>query len=254
LKKSLEKNNKRACILTYPVDLLSMDQALDKAEEYIINSQGAHVVTINPEMITQARNNPTLDEILKSAELVIPDGIGVIIGLKTFGVKTPQLPGIEFSEQLIAICAQKGYKVGFLGAQEETLNLAVQNLEQKYPGLKVVFKRNGYFSDEDESQFIEDIKNAQPDVLFVALGVPKQEFWIYKYKNLLSHTIMVGVGGSFDVWANKVQRAPLAFRKLGLEWFYRLITQPSRFRRMFPTLPLFLLKVIFKRNENRKEY
>ena len=126
-------------------------------------------------------------------------------------------------------------------------------MQRKYPGLNVIFVQDGFFNENDELKIIASLESIKPCIVFVALGVPKQEIWISKYKNRLNSSIMVGVGGSFDVWADKIQRAPLGFRKLGLEWFYRLITQPSRFNRMFPTLPLFFLKVMFDNKNTRKE-
>lgn len=223
-----------------------MDQALEYTMELIQNKNSAHVVTLNPEMIAQANAIAELNKAINEADIIVPDGVGIILGLKINGIKAAQVPGIEYSEQLISLCSQKGYTIGMIGASEEVVNTASAKLLAKYPELKIVYKRNGFFSETDEPKICEEIQTAAPDVLFVALGVPKQELWISKYKKILNHTIMVGVGGSFDVWANKVKRAPLAFRKLGLEWFFRLLSQPSRFKRMFPTLPLFLIKVILK--------
>lgn len=244
----------RALILGYPVDLIGMEGALRFAEECISSVHGGHVITINPEMIMFALKNPEFSEILKNADLIIPDGIGVIISLKKIGITdVKQLPGIEFSHSLIQKCIENNYRIGFLGASKDVLDAMIQNFKTKYPSINIAFARDGYFKAEDESAILENIKNSRVQVLFVALGVPKQEIWINKYKDILNSTIMVGVGGSFDVWANKVKRAPYIFRKLGLEWFFRLISQPSRFSRMFPTLPLFFIKVFLDRENTRKE-
>jgi len=245
---------KRASILGYPVDIISADKAVDFTEKLIENHKRAHVVTLNPEMISRANIIPELETALKSADLVLPDGIGIIWGLLRLGIKTEQVPGIEYSEKLIDLCAKKGYKVGFLGASQEVISEAVKNMQNKYPDLNIVFQHNGFFNDDEEKIIFEEIKTASIQVLFVALGVPKQELLISKYTKFFDRTIMVGVGGSFDVWANKVNRAPLVFRKLGLEWLFRLLSQPSRFGRMFPTLPLFLIKVMLRSDLNRKEY
>jgi N-acetylglucosaminyldiphosphoundecaprenol N-acetyl-beta-D-mannosaminyltransferase len=248
------QNVRRACIQGYPVDLLDEKTGIQYVESFISNSKPAQIITINPEMIELAKKNAEFDKILKEAEIIIPDGIGVIIALKIIGLKVKRLPGIEFSQKLFELASEKNYKVAFLGADQETIEAAVSELKKTYENLNVVYMRNGYFRKDEEKLIAENIKNAGPDLLFVGLGAPKQEFFNSNYKNYLNHTIMVGVGGSFDVWAQKIKRAPLFFRKLGLEWFYRLITQPSRFNRMFPTLPLFLLKVIFNFRDNRKEY
>lgn len=247
--------NKRACILGYPVDLVNMENAIDFAEELIKSGSNAHVITINPEMIIQAQKNSELSETLKNAELIIPDGTGIIKALRRLKIKNiSQIPGIEFSENLIKKCAENGYSVAFLGASKDTVETAAKEMKKKYPDLNVVFVHDGFFDEAEEAKLAETLKQVNPQVLFVALGVPKQEFWIARHKNELNSTVMIGVGGSFDVWAKKVKRAPVIFRKLSLEWFYRLITQPSRFNRMFPTLPLFMLKVMFDNVTTRKEY
>lgn len=255
LSQEIVRNNLRACILGYPVDLVSMDEAVCFADKCIRNSTGGHVVTLNPEMIMQGMKNTQLSSALLSAELIIPDGIGVIRALGKLGINhIKQLPGIEFSEKLINICSDKDYKVAFIGASKDVVDEMLANLKVKYPSINVVFARDGYFNENDEPEIVQQLVELNPDVLFIALGVPKQELWISKYKNTLKSTLMVGVGGSFDVWANKVKRAPLIFRKLGLEWFYRLLCQPSRFSRMFPTLPLFFIKVALDNKNTRKEY
>ncbi|MFA6989263.1 MAG: WecB/TagA/CpsF family glycosyltransferase [Candidatus Gastranaerophilaceae bacterium] len=248
------QNIKRACIQGYPVDLFDEKTGIQKIENFIASSKTAQVITINPEMIELAKKNTEFDKILKEAEIVIPDGIGVIIALRIIGLKVKRLPGIEFSQKLFELAQKKNYKVAFLGADTQTIEKAVFEVKKKHEKLNVVYVRNGYFNKDEEKLIVEDIKKANPDLLFVGLGAPKQEFFISNYKNYLNRTIMVGVGGSFDVWSQKIKRAPLIFRKFGLEWFYRFITQPSRFNRIFPTLPLFLLKVIFNFRENRKEY
>ena len=132
--------------------------------------------------------------------------------------------------------------------------MAAQEISLSYPDINIVYIQDGYFSEDDECEIIKEIKIKKPKVLFVALGVPKQEIWIAKYKRELSSVLMVGVGGSFDIWAKKIKRAPVIFRQFGLEWLYRLISQPCRFRRMFPTLPLFFIKVAIDHKNTRKEF
>lgn len=252
---SPRSNSKRALILGYPVDLVNMEDAVNMVEDHIGQKTGMHVVTVNPEMIMAGNRNLELGEAIKEADLIIPDGIGVVKVLRNMGIKhIKRLPGIELSEKLVEISSQKGYKVALIGAAPDVISTAEANLKKKYPGLNVVFTHDGFFNSEEEVKMVEDLELASPDIVFVALGVPKQELWISRYKNILDSAIMVGVGGSFDVWADRVKRAPAQFRKLGLEWFYRLITQPSRFNRMFPTLPLFFLKVAMDKKETRKEY
>lgn len=252
---NIEKNFARASVLGYPVDVVSLNEALEYAKYSISKSKGIQVITINPEMIMQALKNPALGRVLKNSDLIIPDGVGIVKILKHLGFrKVKQLPGIEFSMALIEKSIQENYKLAFLGASTDTIEAMTENLRNKYSNINIVYANDGYFSEDQEERIVQDLNAASPDVIFVALGVPRQEIWIEKYKVKFPAAVMAGVGGSFDVWADKVKRAPFIFRKLGLEWFYRLITQPSRFSRMFPALPLFFIKVMLDRKNTRKEY
>lgn len=237
---------KTAKILGYQVDLLSFDEALkniiSKAEE-----KNVQTVTINPEMIAFAEKNAEFSDVLKNADLVIPDGFGIKLALAIYGIKQQQIPGIEFSKKLVEYCAKNSLPVAMIGAKEETIQKAVSNLKNEFKGLNISYVRNGYFKENDEREIIDDLKSTNPKLVLVALGVPKQEIFIKKYINEFSNTIFVGVGGSFDVWSGEVKRAPILFRKVGCEWLWRLLKTPSRFKRMFPTLPLFLFKVIIKK-------
>lgn len=242
----------REYILGYGVDLLTKNEGLDFVSERIIENEGAQIATINPEMIEMGEKNPQLGEILRNADLVIPDGVGIKLALKIRGIKQEQVPGIEFARELINMCAENGYPVGFVGAQEEVVNRAVENIKKETPNLNVVYKHNGYFNNEDE--IINTILEANPKVLLVAMGVPRQEFFMQKIKSKKNDIILIGVGGSFDVWSGFTQRAPSAWQKLGLEWLYRTIKQPERFKRIFPTLPMFLFKVIIETTQLEKDY
>ena len=240
---------KYARVLGYPVARLTYDEAL----EYVVNYDGfMQIVTINPEMIESAQKNKEFSDVLKSAELVIPDGVGVKIALMLHGIKQEQIPGCEFSKSLIEKASRNGESIALLGAKQEILDLCVQKLIEDFPNLKISYSRNGYFAPDEENQIIEDIKNSGGKYLFVALGAPKQEFFIKKCKEKGCNVKAVGVGGSFDVWSGITQRAPEIWQKLALEWLYRTIKQPERFKRIFPTLPLFLFKVIIDRKVNER--
>lgn len=235
-----------AKILGYDVDLFNFDQATD----YIIQkseTQSTQTITLNPEMIELGEKDKEFSEILKSADLLIPDGFGVKLALKIYGISQERIPGIEFAGRLIKYCAEKSHPVALIGAKEETLQAAYQKLKEGNQNLNIVYARNGYFKKDEERAIIDEIKSKNPKLVLVALGVPKQEIFIREYKNEFPNTIFVGVGGSFDVWSGNIKRAPKIFRQLGCEWLWRLIKEPSRFNRMFPTLPLFLFKVIIKK-------
>jgi N-acetylglucosaminyldiphosphoundecaprenol N-acetyl-beta-D-mannosaminyltransferase len=227
-------------ILGYGVDSFTMDEALEYA--------GAHsgqIVTINPEMISAAANNKDFADVIHSAELVVPDGIGVEIGLKILGHNVKRIPGIELGKALIIKFSKEGKSVAMIGAKPEVVDLAVNNLKNEIPDLNIVYKHDGYF--DDDSEIINQVVATSPDLVLVALGSPKQEFFIKALKNLLPKATMIGLGGSFDVWAGTVIRAPKIYQNLGLEWLYRTVKEPKRFKRIFPTLPLFVMRVCKER-------
>ena len=219
------------------IDSFDFENALEYAD-----SVSGQVVTINPEMIDNAVKNKQFAQIIQEAQLVIPDGVGVEIGLKILGHKVRRIAGIEFSRNMINIFAKEGKSIGFLGAKPEIIEKAVANIKSETPEADIVYVQDGYF--KDEQKVLKDLQEKQPKLLLVALGSPKQEEFIYKAKNILPDSLMIGVGGSFDVWSGVVQRAPEIYQKLGLEWLYRTIKEPARFKRIFPTLPLFALKVL----------
>ncbi len=216
----------------------------DEAVEYANNISG-QVVTINPEMISNAVKDTDFAEIINNADLVIPDGIGVEIGLKILGYNVKRIAGIEFSHRMIEECAKNNQSVALIGAKPEIVKKAKENLVKEFPSLYITYIHDGYFK-EDE-QVLEELKIRQPRLVLCALGSPKQEEFILKAKSILPEALFVGVGGSFDVWSGEVKRAPEIYQKLGLEWLYRTIMEPKRFKRIFPTLPLFVLKVLRER-------
>ena len=224
-------------LLGLNVDSFTFEEAIEYAKT--ISGQ---VVTINPEMINNAVQNPEFAEIINNAELVIPDGIGVQIGLKILGYNVRRIAGIEFSRRMIEEGAKSEQSVALVGAKPEIVQKAKENLEHEIQGLYVTYAHDGYFRDDDE--ILNELKIRQPRLVLCALGSPKQEEFILKAKELLPDALFVGVGGSFDVWSGVVERAPEIYQKLGLEWLYRTVKEPKRFKRIFPTLPLFVLKVL----------
>lgn len=224
------------------MDILTYNQALERAKSAIDNGENMQVVTINPEMVELAKKDKDFANVLKHSELVVADGVGIKIALKLKGVNQERIGGVDYSRSLIEMCARNNLRLALLGAKEEVINTVCQKLKCEFENLNIVFSHNGYFN--DENAILNEIKKACPQVLLCALGAPKQEFIIYRLKEMLQGCTMVGVGGSFDVFAGCVQRAPIMWQKLGLEWLYRTIKQPERFRRIFPTLPIFLFESI----------
>lgn len=232
-------NNMRINVLGVGFDNYTMSEALDEGER-LMNAPGAHyVVTPNPEIVEVCRENPEANRAVNGADLVIPDGIGVIYGAKILGTPLKEkIPGIEFAENLLPRMAQQGKSLYLLGAKPGIAEQAAENLKQKYPGLIVTGTHNGYF--QDDAPIVADIRASGADVVFVCLGAPKQELWMEQYGEATGARLLLGLGGSLDVFAGVVQRAPVVFTKTGMEWFYRLLKQPSRIGRMM-RLPLFLV-------------
>lgn len=237
---------KKEPILGFEVDLLLKEDALQFVHGKLQENKGLHIVTINPEMIALGNKNPLFGRVLNEADLTIPDGVGIKLALKIKGINQEAIPGIDFAKSMIGICALEGYTIGLLGAKEEVVQLAAKNLRTEFENLNITYIRNGYFSETEEDLIKEELKAISPRILFVALGAPKQELLISKLKEEMPETIFIGVGGSFDVWSGLTQRAPVIYQKLGLEWLYRTIKEPSRFKRIFPALPLFLIQVIME--------
>ena len=229
-------------LLNFPIDTFSTEDAFKYAKTLLDGSKSSHIVTINPEIIESAKKNSHLERILKEAELVVADGIGIKIGLLIKGQKVDRIAGIDFAKRLVEEAAKSGIPTALVGAKQEVLEKATETLLKNNSGLNLVYTHNGYF--ENNSEIINELKEKSPKLLLVAMGAPKQEEFIYEAKNVLPSTLMIGIGGSFDVWAGNVKRAPKIWQKLGLEWLYSTIKQPERFKRIFPTLPIFICSII----------
>lgn len=223
----------RAELLGYKIDTFDFESAVEHAK----NASGM-VVTINPEMMS----NPDMIDIVNSAEMVIPDGIGVEIGLKIFGYNVKRIPGIQFARRMIEETAKAGQPVALVGAKPEVVEKCAENLEKEIENLNIIYVQNGYFKDDE--RVLAELKQSNPRLVLCALGSPKQELFIKEAQKLLPNALFIGVGGSFDVWSGTVERAPEIWQKLGLEWLYRTIKEPQRFKRIFPTLPLFMLRIL----------
>ena len=234
-------------LLGFNIDNYTFEEAVSVAKGLIDGHKVSQIVTINPEMFYTAENDSNFANIIKEAEMVIPDGIGVKIALKLTGKNAFRIPGVDFAKRLLKEASASGIPVAVIGAKEEVVNKAVSNLRCEISGINIVYYHNGYF-DNDEVIYNE-LKAKSPKLILVALGSPRQEQFIYNAKKILNPSLMIGIGGSLDVWSGYVKRAPKAFRILGLEWLYRTITQPSRLKRIFPALPLFLMKVLSSKEQ-----
>ncbi|WP_219834513.1 WecB/TagA/CpsF family glycosyltransferase [Paenibacillus sp. R14(2021)] len=203
-----------------------------------------HLITANPEIVMAAKQEPQLQAIVNAADLITPDGIGVVLAAKWQGVLIPErVTGFDLLTRLLEGAKTKGFSLYVVGADEETNAKAASIIVDKYPGVEIVGRHNGYYKGEQEEALVADIERKQPDLLIVALGAPNAEKWIYKHKSRLKAKVAFGVGGSLDVIAGKVKRAPVIWQKLNVEWLYRLLKQPSRWRRQL-VLPKFALTIL----------
>ena len=214
----------------------------------LAGSDGFHyVVTPNPEIVEVCRENAEAMKVVNGADLVLPDGIGVIKGAAMLGTPLKgRVPGIEFAAGLMAEMAKTGRSLYLLGAKPGVAEQAARNLQEKHPALKIAGTHDGYF--KDDAPVVETIRASGADVVFVCLGAPKQEFWMARNGKATGAHLLCGLGGSLDVFAGNVERAPKFFCDHGLEWFYRLCKEPKRIGRMMK-LPLFLVHV---QQEKRK--
>lgn len=232
-------------LLGFEIDTFDFESAIAYALNLIESQKGGQVVTINPEMIESGLKNSEFAQVLNNADLTIADGIGVEIALKIKRNNVKRIPGIEFSRKMIEKCAQNGFPIALVGAKPHIIEKAAQNLTNEIQNLNICYVQDGYF--QDTERVLSELTQSSPKLVLVALGSPKQEDFIKEARKLLPSALMVGVGGSFDVWSGEVERAPEIYQKLGLEWLYRTVKEPQRFKRIFPTLPRFLLRVLFSK-------
>ncbi|KKC29061.1 teichoic acid biosynthesis protein [Caldanaerobacter subterraneus subsp. pacificus DSM 12653] len=224
-----------------------MNEAVEILKGYLKEDRIHIVATPNAEIIMMAQKDEEYKKILNETNLNVPDGSGVVFASKVFNKPLKErVAGFDLMMEFVKWASHKDVSIYLLGAKPEVVEKAQSNLKNLYPSLKIVGFHHGYFNEKEEENIIEDINKRAAQVLFVALGAPKQEKWIYKNKEKLKVKIAMGVGGSFDVIAGKAKRAPEIYRKLGLEWLYRLIQEPWRYKRM-SALPKFAFKVLLAR-------
>ena len=224
-------------ILGVRVDEYDMQQSLDLIGAFVAQGDAngedglKQVVTINPEGVWLAQSDAELKRIIGDAALVTPDGNGILWAARQLGTPLKErVAGIELLENICRRGAEEGWRIYLLGAKPGVAEAAAEKLQEKYPGLQVAGCDNGYFRDREE-QAVSGVREAGADVLFAALGMPYQEHWLYAHRKELGCKVAVGVGGSFDVLAGLVRRAPKLWQRLKLEWLWRLLSDPKRWRR-----------------------
>jgi N-acetylglucosaminyldiphosphoundecaprenol N-acetyl-beta-D-mannosaminyltransferase len=239
-------------ILGVPVDRSDMEGAMARVTALLDTDGTSTVYTPNSEMVVNAAKDKEFLEILKSGDLVVPDGIGLILASRIYGSPLPErVTGFDLMTRMLEMLDEGGRSVCLLGGKPGIAQRAAGNISRMFPSLQIKGTFHGYFKEQEVPGIVERINSSGADVLFVALGSPKQEKWISSNRETLNVSIAMGVGGSLDVLAGEVARAPAVFRKAGLEWFYRLVTQPWRAARML-SLPVFVFKVFIDRGRRGK--
>ena len=209
-------------ILGVNVDSLTMQEAVEQVEKYIEERNPVLIATANAEMLMRATYDEELKSILNGAAMVTPDGAGTVWAAHHLGFAMPErVAGYDLAQNLMAEAARRGQRVFFFGSAPGVAEKAKAKAENLYPGIEICGVRNGFFKESDEPAIIEEIKAAKPDILLVALGVPKQEKWLWKYKDELGVPVSIGVGGTLDVMAGVMKRAPRWMQKAKLEWLFR---------------------------------
>ncbi|MGJ3194996.1 WecB/TagA/CpsF family glycosyltransferase [Peribacillus frigoritolerans] len=230
-------------ILTIPFIDSNMDEFMNgMIYPRLMNQEKTFVVTANPEIVEYANEHQDYKDIIISADYITPDGVGIIMASKWLNQPLQErITGFDLMNELFRVADEKALKVYLLGAEENVIETAALKVKELYPGLELVGYNHGYIDIKDDT-LPKSIVELEPDIILTALGFPRQEKWVSRHYALFNKGLFMGVGGSFDVLAGKVNRAPVFWQKMRLEWLYRLIQQPSRWKRML-ALPRFVLKV-----------
>jgi len=234
----------RVKILDIFVDNLEWGRVADFAEKYIRSRKGHQIITANCLMANAVGRDSQLKRALHNADLVVADSIGIVWASEFLGYgKIARVPGIDLMLKFCEMAAGKGYSVYLLGAHQFVLRKAAENLAKRFSGLRIIGMHHGYFRENEDGRILKEIRNLKPDFLFVGIGTPRGEKWIYQNVRELNVPVCMGIGGSLDVISGKLNRAPRRLRQIGFEWTYRLLQEPWRIGRL-PGLLCFVWKVI----------
>lgn len=237
-------NKSRLNVLGVGVDTNDMNTSASILVDAMDGDDIFSVYTPNSEIILHAYKNPDYCKVLNRGDMITPDGIGVVYASRILRRPLPErVGGFDLANEVLRRVAGTGKRVYLFGGKPGVADKAAEKICTLYPGTIICGTQDGYFDAEKERKIIEDINEKKPDLLFVCLGFPKQELWIDAHKDELCSKVCMGIGGSLDVFAGTVKRAPIGFQKLGLEWLYRLLKQPSRAIRML-ALPKFGFTVL----------
>lgn len=236
----------RIHFLDVPVDVLTMDETLARARIAMRDGPAIRHVALNVAKLVKLRSDPDLARDVAESDIVGIDGMGISWALRLFGeAQAVRVPGVELMEELMALCAREGFRPFVLGARQDILDRALDIARQRYPGLTFAGSRNGYFTTADEADIVAQIRASKADCLFVAMPTPRKERFLASHAGNLGVPFIMGVGGSIDVMAGHVSRAPVWMQQVGLEWLHRLIKEPRKMAwRYISTNTLFLLMIL----------
>jgi len=239
---------KKINFIGIPLDILTMDETINKIDNAIFSNKQVHHCVINAGKVVKIQNDEILKESVINSDIINVDGMSIVWAVRFLGYKIQErVTGIDLMENLIRLAHEKNYSCFFLGAKEEVVKNVVSCYSGKYSEKIIAGFRDGYFNEQDEKDIIKKIKESDAEFLFVAITSPKKEIFLNKYKNELKNiNLIMGVGGSFDVIAGTVRRAPKYMQDLGLEWFYRLIQEPKRMWRRYLIGNFKFVILIFK--------
>lgn len=248
-------NRERIDVCGVLFDCVTKKEALARLETALDGAGQIALVTANPEIVLNCEREPEMYALINACELVVADGMGVIRAAKILHTPLPErIPGIELGEELLAYCSGSGCSVFFLGGKPGVADAAAEKMKEKYPALIVAGVHDGYFDTvgEENAQVVTQIAESGAGLVLVCLGSPKQEKWIAANRHLLPKVgVFAGLGGSLDIFSGRSRRAPAFFRRTGLEWFYRLCREPSRFSRMV-RIPLLFVRARAYRRKKKK--
>jgi len=244
-------------ILGVKIDKVTLDGALDKVKSYLKGNSSRSIYTPNTEIVMEAKENESLKKIINEGDLVIADGIGLVYASRLKKKRLPErVTGFDLSMKILKLASDEGYSLFLLGGKDGIAKEASENIVKTFPKLRVAGYHHGFFKgthigykdNDEEKEVIDKINTSGADILFVGFGAPKQEKWIHENKGKLRCKVIIGNGGTVDILAGRVKRAPQIYQKLGLEWLYRLAKEPKRIKRQL-ALPLFVLIVLFSKDD-----
>ncbi len=240
------KGNMSVEVLGCPITKMGLDDFVSRAERFISSKAPHYIAMMNVAKLVKMRSDKELAQSILAADLIGADGVPLVWVSRLFGTPLPgRVNGTDLMYRLLEKANEKRYRIFFLGATEAVLQRVLEIVRQEYPGVQIAGSQDGYFTPTEEPAIVNKIRVAQPDILLIAFGTPKKELWVKRYLAAMGVPVIHGVGGSFDVMAGVIRRAPLWMQRSGLEWFFRLLQEPGRmWRRYLVTNALFVLLVL----------